>query len=86
MQMIFPHLVTKLADLRGLSDSHNEYNLRLAKQEVKAIQESLGTLNLEGGMNPYPEYDVMTQATSPTVTSPPQMFTSAVQHQVSFKF
>jgi hypothetical protein len=69
--MIFPRLVTKLADLRGLSDSHNEYNLRLAKQEVRAIQDSLGTLNLEGGMNPYPEFDVMAQAISPTLTAAP---------------
>jgi len=33
-------------------------------------------------MNPYPEYDVMAQVTSPTATSPPQHFTSLVQHQV----
>ena len=73
--MIFPRLVTKLADLRGLSDSHNEYNLKLAKQEVRAIQDSLGSLNLDGGMNPYPEFDVMAQAISPTATSAPQTFT-----------
>ena len=81
--MIFPRLVTKLADLRGLSDSHNEYNLKLAKQEVRAIQDSLGSLNLDGGMNPYPEFDVMAQAISPTATSAPQTF---AQNQVVHSF
>ncbi|XP_042860472.1 inactive histone-lysine N-methyltransferase 2E-like isoform X2 [Penaeus japonicus] len=50
--IMYPRLLIKLTDLRELNDQHNEYNLKLAKQEVAEIQMQLGQLNL----NPYTEW------------------------------
>lgn len=33
--IMYPRLLIKLTDLRELNDQHNEYNLKLAKQEVR---------------------------------------------------
>ncbi|CAL4131276.1 unnamed protein product, partial [Meganyctiphanes norvegica] len=35
--LLYPKLLMKLTDLRELNDQHNEYNLRLADQEVKEV-------------------------------------------------
>lgn len=55
--IMYPRLLIKLTDLRELNDQHNEYNLKLAKQEVAEIQMQLGQLNL----NPYTEWPHLMQ-------------------------
>ncbi|CAG7721516.1 unnamed protein product [Allacma fusca] len=52
---MYPKFLTKLSDLRQLTDSHNEYNLRLAQREVNQIQEQLSSINL----NPYTQWDAV---------------------------
>jgi len=48
--VIFAKLVTKLSDLRGLSDSHNHHNLQLRTEEIQKIREEMESLKLD----PYP--------------------------------
>ncbi|KAK4018470.1 hypothetical protein OUZ56_000521 [Daphnia magna] len=54
-KFIFGKMLTKLSDLRELSDTHNHHNLRLGNDEVSSIQNQLNTLKL----NPYPELKVI---------------------------
>ncbi|KAK4300636.1 hypothetical protein Pmani_027168 [Petrolisthes manimaculis] len=41
-RLLYPRLLLKLTDLRELNDQHNNYNLKLAKREIKEIQTQLG--------------------------------------------
>lgn len=50
-RIIFSKLLTKLSDLRELSDSHNHHHLHLRREEISSIQHQLESLKL----NPYPE-------------------------------
>lgn len=52
---MFSKLLTKLSDLRELSDIHNQRNMRLGNDEISSIQQQLQHLKI----NPYPELKIV---------------------------
>ncbi|KAK4018467.1 hypothetical protein OUZ56_000518 [Daphnia magna] len=54
-KFMFGKLLTKLSDLRELSDTHNRHNLQLGNDEISSIQHQLQHLKI----NPYPECKVI---------------------------